>query len=243
MAEIAARNQRTDPVELNLQPPTVINYRDNEQWKFLGFGIDIPSNSLGSERSKGATRHTGGFISRPNPSTMNSQSNFLDLEFTFPAIPLGQSCQRGQPDIPEDSFLDLTLQYTPCDPVSPDEAFNDDAGSSRRARETYTFDSESEISARNQQSDPLEHNLQPSTVITESHVAPVAPLPPPSPPLPTYTCPICLGPMTEETTTRCGHIFCKGCIKSSLSTGDKCPICRHRITPRGLHRLYFYDAL
>ncbi|KAM0071232.1 putative transcription factor C2H2 family [Helianthus debilis subsp. tardiflorus] len=178
-----------------------------------------------------------------NDDTINSQSNFLDLEFTFPAIPLGQSCQRGQPDIPEDSFLDLSLQFTPRDPVSLDEAFNDDAGSSRRARETYSFDSESEISARNQQSDPLEHNLQPSTAITESHVVPIAPLPPPSPPLPTYTCPICLGPMTEETTTRCGHIFCKDCIIRSLSTGDRCPICRHKITPRGLHRLYFYDAL
>ncbi|KAJ4900794.1 RING/U-box superfamily protein [Raphanus sativus] len=51
-----------------------------------------------------------------------------------------------------------------------------------------------------------------------------SPKPPPPPPEePKFSCPICMCPFTEETSTKCGHIFCKGCIKTAISRQAKCP--------------------
>ncbi|KAI7750853.1 hypothetical protein M8C21_013364, partial [Ambrosia artemisiifolia] len=51
-----------------------------------------------------------------------SSRSFFDSELWCLAIPMGQSGQRGQPGIPEPSFLldplELTLGYTPCGPVN-----------------------------------------------------------------------------------------------------------------------------
>ncbi|XP_035834505.1 uncharacterized protein LOC118483050 isoform X1 [Helianthus annuus] len=30
---------------------------------------------------------------------------------------------------------------------------------------------------------------------------------------PTFECPICMGPLVEQMATRCGHMFCEGCIR------------------------------
>ncbi|XP_039025058.1 E3 ubiquitin-protein ligase RNF4-like isoform X2 [Hibiscus syriacus] len=60
----------------------------------------------------------------------------------------------------------------------------------------------------------------------------------PPPKAPTFNCPICMGPLTEETSTRCGHIFCKACIKAALAVQAKCPTCRKRVTVRGLIRVF-----
>lgn len=68
-------------------------------------------------------------------------------------------------------------------------------------------------------------------------VAPPAP-PPPPPPEPTFNCPICMGPLVEEVSTKCGHIFCKACLKKALSVQSKCPTCRNKVTMRGAIRVY-----
>ncbi|XP_039039317.1 E3 ubiquitin-protein ligase RNF4-like isoform X2 [Hibiscus syriacus] len=60
----------------------------------------------------------------------------------------------------------------------------------------------------------------------------------PTPKAPTFNCPICMGPLTEETSTRCGHIFCKACIKAALAVQARCPTCRKRVTVRGLIRVF-----
>ncbi|KAM0071234.1 putative transcription factor C2H2 family [Helianthus debilis subsp. tardiflorus] len=60
---------------------------------------------------------------------------------------------------------------------------------------------------------------------------------------PTFTCPICLDCIVEETSTSCGHIFCKVCIERALLTTDQCPMCRGKITHRGIHRIHFEDPL
>ncbi|XP_041027182.1 E3 ubiquitin-protein ligase RNF4 isoform X1 [Juglans microcarpa x Juglans regia] len=61
----------------------------------------------------------------------------------------------------------------------------------------------------------------------------------PSPPKePTFTCPICMGPLVEEMSTRCGHIFCKTCIKTAMRTQSKCPTCRKHITAKELIRIF-----
>jgi len=47
-----------------------------------------------------------------------------------------------------------------------------------------------------------------------------------------------MGPFTEEMTTRCGHIFCKICIKVALRAQRICPTCGKKATPRGLVRVF-----
>ncbi|KAK9138359.1 hypothetical protein Sjap_008953 [Stephania japonica] len=66
----------------------------------------------------------------------------------------------------------------------------------------------------------------------------VEPPPPPPPKEPVFTCPICVGPMTEETSTKCGHIFCKKCIKTAIAAQNKCPTCRRKLAARDTFRVY-----
>jgi hypothetical protein len=53
------------------------------------------------------------------------------------------------------------------------------------------------------------------------------------------SCPICLNSFVEEMATKCGHIFCKSCIKKAIkSRPAKCLVCRQKITSRGLRRVF-----
>ncbi|KAJ4893080.1 RING/U-box superfamily protein [Raphanus sativus] len=55
---------------------------------------------------------------------------------------------------------------------------------------------------------------------------------------PKFNCPICLCPFTEEVSTKCGHIFCKKCIKLAVSVQAKCPTCRKRVLAKDLIRVF-----
>ncbi|KAJ4886038.1 RING/U-box superfamily protein [Raphanus sativus] len=55
---------------------------------------------------------------------------------------------------------------------------------------------------------------------------------------PKFNCPICLCPFTEEMSTKCGHIFCKNCIKEATSRHAKCPTCREKVTVKDLIRVF-----
>ncbi|KAK7258056.1 hypothetical protein RIF29_32462 [Crotalaria pallida] len=63
-------------------------------------------------------------------------------------------------------------------------------------------------------------------------------LPPEPPKEPVFTCPICMGPLAEQVSTKCGHIFCKACIKAAISAQNKCPTCRKKITVKELIRVF-----
>lgn len=66
--------------------------------------------------------------------------------------------------------------------------------------------------------------------------------PPPPPPPPqgtTFKCPVCLGQLEDATSTKCGHIFCKGCLKAALAAQGKCPTCRKRSNMKDTIRIYF----
>ncbi|KAF5810380.1 putative transcription factor C2H2 family [Helianthus annuus] len=57
---------------------------------------------------------------------------------------------------------------------------------------------------------------------------------------PTFECPICMGPLVEQMATRCGHIFCEGCIRDVVGFhAEQCPICRRKVVHRELNRIYF----
>ncbi|CAH9075407.1 unnamed protein product [Cuscuta epithymum] len=63
-------------------------------------------------------------------------------------------------------------------------------------------------------------------------------LAPPPPKEPVFSCPVCMGPLVEEMSTKCGHIFCKVCIKASIAAQGKCPTCRRKITMKNTIRVY-----
>ncbi|PON36040.1 Cdk-activating kinase assembly factor [Parasponia andersonii] len=77
-------------------------------------------------------------------------------------------------------------------------------------------------------------NLESSPNSTNDNV----PKPPPPPKEPTFSCPICMGPLVEEMSTKCGHIFCKACIKAAINAQGKCPTCRKRVTSKELIRVF-----
>uniref|UniRef100_A0A0C9RHG3 TSA: Wollemia nobilis Ref_Wollemi_Transcript_22003_940 transcribed RNA sequence n=1 Tax=Wollemia nobilis TaxID=56998 RepID=A0A0C9RHG3_9CONI len=56
------------------------------------------------------------------------------------------------------------------------------------------------------------------------------------------TCPICMSTMEEETSTPCGHIFCKKCITSVIQLQKKCPTCRKKVTSNQIHRIYLFSS-
>lgn len=52
------------------------------------------------------------------------------------------------------------------------------------------------------------------------------------------TCAICMDSMKEETSTVCGHIFCRVCILGAIKTQKKCPTCRRKLTNSNIHRIF-----
>ncbi|XP_022758714.1 E3 ubiquitin-protein ligase RNF4-like [Durio zibethinus] len=76
----------------------------------------------------------------------------------------------------------------------------------------------------------------PQSIVEET----IKPQPPPKEP--TFNCPICMGSLTEEMSTRCGHIFCKACIKAAIAAQGKCPTCRKRVTVKELIRVFLPSA-
>ncbi|KAK4838846.1 hypothetical protein QYF36_016921 [Acer negundo] len=69
-------------------------------------------------------------------------------------------------------------------------------------------------------------------------VTTLPPPPPPPPKEPIFTCPICMGPLVEEMSTKCGHIFCKTCINSVIAAQSMCPTCRKEVTVNELIRVF-----
>ncbi|KAI8005099.1 E3 ubiquitin-protein ligase RNF4 [Camellia lanceoleosa] len=60
----------------------------------------------------------------------------------------------------------------------------------------------------------------------------------PPPKAPGFSCPVCMGPFVEETSTKCGHIFCKMCIYAAIAVQNKCPTCRRKIKVKDTFRIY-----
>ncbi|KAL1826168.1 hypothetical protein ACET3Z_012946 [Daucus carota] len=116
--------------------------------------------------------------------------------------------------------------------------------SRRSRRRTVLIDLESE----GQSTRTSTHNLLNLALVAEESSRPVnknswsmkmaPPLPQPPPVEPTFTCPVCMGPYVEEMSTKCGHIFCKKCIRASIAVRGKCPTCRGKISMKNTIRVY-----
>ncbi|XP_043703305.1 uncharacterized RING finger protein C548.05c-like [Telopea speciosissima] len=84
-------------------------------------------------------------------------------------------------------------------------------------------------------------NLDGSNNAKNELKSPEPPVPPP-PMEPTFSCPVCMEKLVEETSTKCGHIFCKRCIKVAITAQHKCPTCRRRLTMKDIIRIYLPAA-
>ncbi|KAJ6701963.1 ELFLESS ISOFORM B [Salix koriyanagi] len=60
----------------------------------------------------------------------------------------------------------------------------------------------------------------------------------PPPAAPAFRCPICMDELEEATTTKCGHVFCKNCIKKALAVQKKCPTCRMKCRAKSIYRIF-----
>lgn len=56
-------------------------------------------------------------------------------------------------------------------------------------------------------------------------------------------CPVCLDsvPKEEVHSTTCGHLFCGPCIKNTVKTRKKCPMCNQKLNMKQIHRIYFHN--
>ncbi|TYI74841.1 hypothetical protein E1A91_D07G232600v1 [Gossypium mustelinum] len=130
-------------------------------------------------------------------------------------------------------------------------AFAEAKNNSRRSRGRIVVDLDSGWLTRSTNNNQNKHRRPPSsqTVINCDHYINLESTPQftvkeilkPQPP-PTFNCPICMGPLTEEMSTRCGHIFCKACIKAAIAVQRKCPTCRKKVTVKELFRVFLPSA-
>ncbi|KAF4374608.1 hypothetical protein G4B88_004860 [Cannabis sativa] len=106
----------------------------------------------------------------------------------------------------------------------------------------------SQLSSRIYPNDPRCFRMEVGQNIEEfnktQNVATDIPVAPPSPQTipvvvsPSFICGICMDQLTEETSTKCGHIFCKICIETAIATQKKCPTCRQKLKKRDTIRVY-----
>ncbi|KAF4374604.1 hypothetical protein G4B88_004856 [Cannabis sativa] len=95
----------------------------------------------------------------------------------------------------------------------------------------------------NSEESPKVDQIKNDTPILAASEIVAPPPPPPAPPVPSFNCPICIGPMSEETSTKCGHIFCKKCIEAAIKVQHKCPTCRHKLRMKDIIRIYLPTSI
>ena len=57
-------------------------------------------------------------------------------------------------------------------------------------------------------------------------------------------CSVCLDDIDQLWSTKCGHVFCKGCIYASIKSTRRCPLCKQTLRTRhDVHRLFLWVAM
>ncbi|KAI4317348.1 hypothetical protein L6164_025222 [Bauhinia variegata] len=78
----------------------------------------------------------------------------------------------------------------------------------------------------------------------DSDVPPPAVPPSYHPPkAPKFSCGICMCELTDATSTKCGHIFCKECLVAAIAFQHKCPSCRRKLRKNDMFRVYLPEAI
>ncbi|XP_017115809.1 E3 ubiquitin-protein ligase complex slx8-rfp subunit slx8-like [Drosophila elegans] len=55
-----------------------------------------------------------------------------------------------------------------------------------------------------------------------------------------YKCPVCLLIVSKlkPVATKCGHVFCRKCIRTAISAMHKCPLCNKKLSAHQYSRIY-----
>ena len=59
-----------------------------------------------------------------------------------------------------------------------------------------------------------------------------------------HNCPICLSKINKNqiSLTKCGHLYCHNCLKSSLSYDCRCPVCREKLHSDDIILIHYNDT-
>jgi len=58
-----------------------------------------------------------------------------------------------------------------------------------------------------------------------------------------FDCGICYVELTEPTVTRCGHTYCRACIKQSLRSSNRCPECKAEVRESQLVKNFYIENM
>ncbi|KAM5563047.1 hypothetical protein ABKV19_017972 [Rosa sericea] len=187
---------------------------------------------------------------------LRRRKNELDLNSAPPGENRNQEGTSAQvlPQVERPSQPPLVIDLEAIDDdvvISSPRAIAEAENNSRRNRRRPVVDLESELPRATRQKrrrvEPnqtiinceLYINLDGNSNSNSKNERAMQPPPPPPPPKePTFTCPICMAPLVEEMSTKCGHIFCKKCIKAAITAQGKCPTCRRKVTAKELIRVF-----
>ncbi|PPD73917.1 hypothetical protein GOBAR_DD29162 [Gossypium barbadense] len=213
------RNHKQSMSTLEIRGPSLRGYRRRK----AVLDLNVPPSEI---REQEGTSQQAGYEDQTNQSIQTGPPATIDVE----AI--------------DDDVIESSAR-----------AFAEAQNNSRRSRGRTVVDVDSAHisalpgwSARSSNNNQNRHRrLPPSSSIINLEISPQSIVqeitkPQPPPKEPTFNCPICMGPLTEEMSTRCGHIFCKACIKAAITTQAKCPTCRKRVTVKELIRVKFSFA-
>ncbi|XP_020224086.1 E3 ubiquitin-protein ligase complex slx8-rfp subunit slx8 isoform X2 [Cajanus cajan] len=186
--------------------------------------------------------------SRTARSTRRRKMNLeLDLNRDPPAENVreeeeGPSTQHQQQQLPMIDVEAIDDDVVESSPRSFAQAKSNNARRRVRRRMVVDVDLEEETRGDPQNqtiiNGALYINLESSScsVCENARKSPECPKEPPKEPV--FNCPICMAPLVEEMSTRCGHIFCKNCIKAAVAVQGKCPTCRKKVTKNQLIRVF-----
>ncbi|KAI3506924.1 hypothetical protein L1887_21569 [Cichorium endivia] len=223
--------------------------------------ITLASRSVDNCKRKGSMSTQGQFVryarggrQRKGVLDLNVPPPVENQEQTgCPTVSVSESVQTNVPAIPvaAGSTLPAPIDVEELDDdvvISSPRAFEEAKNKSRRTRRPLVVDVESEevtTRLKRRRGVPVINcevyvNLEGSSGSMRGRPQPVVapPPPPPPPPEPTFSCPVCMGSLVEEVTTKCGHIFCKACIKAAIKAQAKCPTCRRKVTNKDIIRVY-----
>ncbi|KAL2329110.1 hypothetical protein Fmac_022537 [Flemingia macrophylla] len=151
---------------------------------------------------------------------------------------------QQQPQAPQAPLIDVEAiddDVVECTPRAFAEAKN--YSRRNRGRTVVDVDSEDQTRVTNNNHNKRRRFANHTIIICDEYInleggGSSKKTPPEPPKEPVFNCPICMGPLVEETSTRCGHIFCKNCIKSAISAQGKCPTCRKKVAVKELIRVF-----
>lgn len=170
------------------------------------------------------------------PSPRLDEDNIVEHESAI-IEPEQSTSNRTLPSDLEDDVIFVSCQQAPpnrnvvIDLSTPDTALDKQSKRRRRSRLLETNDAPTEVvNINDTPSDIAKANISRLDIPfahqqsnrNEFHI----------------NCAICLDACRKPTSTLCGHVFCEKCIKAAIASSHKCPLCKRKLSSKGIHPLF-----